>query len=650
MIIVLMFAMSLLIGCGKGKQGDQADKTANGTNENAPEILDCIPAGSTFYMTKSLSGTLDTAKKFMDDIGAGEMMEMMEMSVKSLDDEAKRGAPLMQQLRRALRLDKEINSKDSAALVLVNPAAADINIVELLKAAQSRSAAKGEPTSYFQESKIEELVAVICPGKIAKLIVAKTTTEGPLTVITDEYEKIYAVQKGSHVVMSTSKIAVTAILNSPKSVVSELSTDQIAMIEDSELTLHLDLKPYKPMFEMLLNPPDENLDSKSGEPTTSVMDTYISLARWLMNEFDTTTIGLKLGSDGLNIDSICTAKPGSTTEKIFQAESPNAGEVKLLDSIPSQPYIVAAGMNGWIKNPVFQKVITNMAMSILNENSLYKIDEKKQARILELHNEGMNMITGAQLVVGGSPKGKGLISYVHVIQCTDSAKYRSILFEASEFYNGIIASTEIPPGSPKPAINYAKDAEKIGDLSVDIMSDTVLNKPEDDGAESSEMPNTLLGEKNKRARIAAPNAKTLVMTIGGASEGMAQAIKAAGGKGPIPGDPETLKTMQFMPKNPSLLALFNTGNLMDVIRTSMTTAGATPAAIKDLPAFNSKTPIAFGMKAKGSTLHTSLHIPKPVIKETVAVLQKLHRQIQQNVKSWMGAINNSSGTAAPGDF
>jgi len=674
MILVLMFAMSLLIGCGKGEQGDAGDSadktdktdktaTATGTTENTAEILDCIPAGSTFYVTNSMSDTLDTVEMFMIDIGVGEMMGI---GVKRPGDGAKRDSMLMGQLKGALRLGEGLDPKGSAAFVLVNPKAAGIDIVKLLKDAKTRATAESGMANpyidYLTESKISELLAIILPSKLDTIMVGKTTTEGPLTVITSGSKKIYAVQKGSHVVMSPSKIAVTAILNSKKSVTGELSADQIAMVKGSELTMHLDLKPYKPMLNILLYLPDENLYKRLDKPLADVMKMYVSMGRGLLGELDTTTIGLKIGQDGVNIDSICAAKPGSITAKIFQAESSTGGGVKVLDSIPSLPYVSAVGMNGWMDNPLFQKAMMDMSMSMMGAGSIYKIDEKTKARMLEMQNELKDMVTSVQFVAGGAPKGKGVVSIAYVIKCKDSAKYLSVLPENVELSNQMMASAEMPPGSPTFVISYAKGAEKIGDLSVDIINITVSNKPEDDGAEFPEMLQILRGEKPEmlkmilgeekiRMRIAAPDATTLVMTIGGASEGMAQTIKTLGGKGPISSDPETLKIMRFMPKDPSMLALFNTGNLMDVIRTGMTTTGAKPDALKNLPTFNCKTPIAFGMKARGSTLHTSLHVPKPVIKETVTAVLELIRQMQPSaIRTGDQPINGNGDETVPSDF
>ncbi|MBT3198873.1 MAG: hypothetical protein HN350_03060 [Phycisphaerales bacterium] len=668
MALVLMFAMSLPIGCGKGEPGDAGDpgdktgKTATGTGANATAILDCIPAGSTFYVTKSLSDTIDSIEMFLIDISVGERMGI---GVKRPGDGIARDSMLLAQLKGLLRLGDGLDATGSAAMVLVNPEAAGINIVELLKAAKTRAAAESGMANpyidYFTESKITELLAIILPGNINAIMVGKTTTEGPLTVITSGFQKIYAVQKGSHVVMSPSKTAVTAVLNSKKSVTGELSADQIAMVKGSELTIHLDLKPYKPMLEMLLNLPDENLYKRLDKAIVPVMKMYISMGRGLLGELDATTIGLKLGSDGVNIDSICTAKPGSTTAKIFQAESSIDGGAKVLDSVPSLPYVSATGMTGWMDNPLFQKAMMDMSMSMMGAGGMYKIDEKTQAQMLKMQDELKDMVTGVQLVIGGAPKGKGVASLAYVIKCKDSAKYRSTSPQGIELYNKMMASTEMPPGSIKFAMDYAKDAEKIGDLPVDVITMTILNKPEDDQpplrellqilrGEQPELLKMILGEEKIRMRVAAPDATTLVMTVGGTSEAMAQTLKTLGGKGPISSDPGTVKIMKFMPKNPSLLALFNTGNLMDVIRTGMTAAGAKPDDLKNLPAFNCKTPIAFGMKAKGETLHTALHVPKPVIKEAVTAVLKLLEDMQRSAAEWNREINGSNSKAGPGDF
>jgi len=232
--------------------------------------------------------------------------------------------------------------------------------------------------------------------------------------------------------------------------------------------------------------------------------------------------------------------------------------------------------------------------------------------------------------------------------------------EGVEMSNKMLAGLEMPQGAPKLVMTYASDAEKIGDLSVDAMTISMSIEPAEDGAPlpalveilgggSPELLKMVLGEEKVRMLIAAPDAKTLVMTLGGSVEGLGEAIRVAGGKGPIPADPGTAMVMRSLPKAPSMVALFNMGNLIDVIRTGMTAAGAPPEAIKDLPAIKCKTPIAFGLKAKGATLHTSLHVPMPVIKETVAAILEFWRRMQRDVEKWNEQIRGQ-GTLDPGDL
>jgi len=628
-VVILVSAAILLAGCGKGDEPEPAPtpqhKSTGGIGAaGAPSIMECIPAGSSYFMTNSIAKTIDSTEMFLIDIGVGQMLGI---GVAHPGGGRPPRSVLLEKLKGLFKFGEGFDPKGAAAVVIVNPAAGGIDFLELLKAAEAQAKASGKPVSYRATIKPREFVAIVLPGTLEAFFAHdESTKEGRLTVTKMAGEKTYAAQKGPYVVLSPTKTAVTAILDAEKNAGTELSADEIALIKGSELAVHYDIRPFRPLAGKVMDELATTLEKSFDKPTAAGLKVYLMMARGLMNQMDTTTFGVKLGQNGVNIDSISTAKTGSTAAKVFAAESATPGGAKVLDSLPSMPYVAAMGVNGWMNNPTLHAAMVDMSKAMMGPDSIYKVDEKTKARMTELQTELAGMITGLQLVLGGAPKGKGMFSVAYVIKCKDSAKYRAMFPEGIELSNKMLAGLEMPPGSPKIAMTYTKDAEKVDGVSVDSMNILLSQVPGDDKDELPKMLKMVLGEENIRLLIATPDARTMVMTIGGSTEAMSQALKVCAGKGPIPAMPGTAAVMRNLPENPSIVALLNVANLLDVIRTGTKAAGMPPESIKMVPVINCKTPIAFGAKAKGATLQTGLYVAKPLIKEAVqAVMATIAR-------------------------
>lgn len=614
-ISILMSAGILLVGCGKAQEGESGP-SGRTASRNAPAITKCIPAGSLYYMTNSISKTIDSTEMFLIDIGLGPMMGI---SVSRPGDDRPRDSVLMTQLKQAFRLGEGFDPKGAAAFVMINPQAAGVDLVKELEAHQERTGSARVSRNFDGiEDKLQELMAFVAPGTIKTLFIkAELTTEGRLTVIDVGGPKLYAAQKGPYVILSPTKTAINTMLDAKKIAAEELSDDEIEMIEGSELAVHYSVGPYRPLMEKMLNDLIKEFQKGPDKVSAAGFAVYATMARASFEQLDATTIGVKLGQNGVNIDSICTPTSGSAAAKIFKAESTNAGGAKTIDSLPSLPYVAAMGVDGWFDNPDFHAAMTDLSKMLMGPDSIYKVDEKTKARLLELQTEMAGMVTGVQVVIGAAPKDKGMFNLSYVIRCKDSAKYLSVFPESTELTNKMMANMKMAQPSPKISMTFTKGAEKIGDLSVDSMDIVLSEVPELDPKELSKILKMVLGEESIRMLIATPDPKTLVMTLGGSTEALAEALKVASGGGPIPAEPGTALAMRNLPENPSIVALLNAGNLLDVIREGMKTAGAPVESIKMVPEIKCKTPIAFGLSTKGATLRTGLFVAKPLIRDSV---------------------------------
>ena len=631
--IILSLSLAFtLAGCG-GESEPPPDQKGN-TQKGAPNvkpgsILSQIPVGSSYFMTGSVDKTIGSAEMFLIDIGVGKMLNI---GVSRPGDGRGPRSELLDMIKKELKLGEGFDSKGGAAFVVLDPKTVGLDLVKLMDASQTKSA---EPTGPPPASNPEDMIAVILPGTVETLFAdAKPTKEGDLTVLKPNRKKIYAAQKGMYAVISPSSVAVKAIVAAKETAASELSKDELAMVNGSDVAMHVNVVPYRPVIKKLMEGFKEGLKTQFDPATAMGLGVYLMMGEALVEQLDTTTLGVKMGQNGLNIDSICTAKSGSTMAKVFAAESDAAGGAKVLDSLPSLPYVLAMGIDGWMDNAVMQTASMDLSRAIMGPGSPYKLDEKDIAKMEAMQAKVAGLVTGAQVVIGGAPAGKGMVSVAYVIHCRDSAKYRAIFPESIELAGKMMAAAQTQPNAPKVSMTYAKDVEKVDGKSVDALNISITSAPGVKPDELAAIFKMIFGEEKLRMLIATPDDKTLVMTLGGTTETLKETFKVAAHKGPIPAMGGTTQAMRNLPKNSSIVTLFNTANLMDVIRTGMKASGAPPKALEAVPVLKCKIPIAFGAKAKGATLHTGLFAAKAMIAEAVQAGMDAYSKARQ------GAMEN----------
>jgi len=617
---MLSIAFSLA-GCGSQTDPPPENSEQSSGDPKAAagdySILAQIPAGSSYAVTGNIEKAVGAAEMFLIDIGLGEPLGI---GVSRPGDGRPPRSDLLEMIKKELKLGKGFDPKGGAAFVVLDPKTVGVDLTKIMD----------KPGPGEVRPKEEDMIAAILPGSVETIFAdAKPTKEGDLTILTPNRKKIYAAQKGMYVVISPSKTAAKAVIDAKTSAASELSKDELAMVNGSEIAIHANVASYRPVINMLLAEAKKEMERELDPASAMGFGVYLMMGQAMIQQLDTTTLGVKMGSNGLNIDSICTAKPGSTMAKVFETESDSTAGVKVLDSLPSLPYVWAMGVDGWMDSAALLEASKEFSKAMIGPDSPYKLDEKDVAAMEAMQAKVAGLVTGVQFVVGGAPTGKGVASMTYVIRCQDSAKYLEAFPEGIALGNKMMAAAQTQPDAPKISMTYAKDVEKVDGKSVDAINISITGLP---GVKPDEMGPILkmfVGEETIRMLVAAPDDKTLVMTLGGSTETLKEAFKVAANKGPIPAMPETTQAMRNLPKDSSIVSLFSAANLLDVVRTGMKAAGAPPEALKDIPSLKCKIPIAFGAKAKGPTLHTSLYTAKPLIKEAIQAGMAAYNQARQ---------------------
>jgi hypothetical protein len=595
--------------CGCGGQEDASAPSGAREPSGPPAILECVPAGSTFYVSKSLSEDLGQIEKFLIDVGLGDTLEF---APGHPGYGLPRDGSMIARLKGMLRLGEGFDPSGASAAVFVNPKAAGIDFRKLLDAARTRAEADGGAgrygIDYGREVRLKDLQAYVLCGKLEKMFVGREATkQGGVTVLGGSSPvEAYVAQKGPYVIYCRSRAGLNAILNAKRTVADELSSDEIAIINDSDITIHFAIESFRPIVSEFMDIAAGFAEEDLDEPLATVAGLLVKMARGFVGQFDSATVGVKLGPDGLNIDSICTAKPGSLAARVFQAESKNAGGVKLLDSLPSLPYVAAIGIEGWLDNPDLGKSLGDIAKDVFGVESAGS-DESTASSV--------------QMVLGAAPEGNGVLCAAWVDKGPGAKKRSATAPADAALTNKILAGLKMPPEWPRLSMIYSKGVESIGVLPIDSATFVISNVREGDKKDITFLTNQVMGPSGLSFLTVTPNDKTRVTTFGGSTAGLRAALKVADGTGPIPSDRQVIQAMGHLPENPSIVAILSPSNLMDVIRRGMRALDARAESVVRVPVIQSKAPIAFGLQAKGATIRTALHAPKPLIKDIVRAIE-----------------------------
>ena len=590
------------------------------------EILKVIPAGSSYIAVNDVAKTFDNVEKFLVDIGVGPMLGL---GAGGSADGRKAPSVLLKMFKANAKLGDGFNANGGAAFVILDPSSVG---VDLFKASDS-----------VKPDDVEKIFVGLLPGKIEGLLAdRKLTTDGKFSVLTVGGDKLYARQAGPYVIYGKMKKPVQALMDAKKFAIGELSKDELKLVAGSNLIARYNSAPYKKIMLKGLDEFEKTFKKELG-PMAPVAGVYATIGRGMISQVDSLTVGVRLTNAGVNVDSITATRVGSTAAGILQTESGKSGGAKVLDSVPSMPYVFALGMKGWIDNKALNAELLDFSQKIVGAGAMGDVDKKTQAKIKAHQAKMADMITGFQLVIGGAPQGKGMVAMDYLIRCKDSAKYMKASRE-----NLALNAAVMKKGNPMlGGMNYVAQAETIDGLSVDAVDITMANAffGAADMARGFKMA---LGEEKIRMRLAAPDSKTMLITIGGVKTFLRESVRVAFGGGPIPKMPGTITAMKQLPKDSTIVSLFNVTNLLDAIRTGMLVAEAPPQAAAMVPAMKCQTPIAFGAKAKGTELHTGLFVPKDIVKEGVTAVMTTIARIEQQKREMMRQIQGEMEDEGPG--
>jgi hypothetical protein len=611
-ISVVGLTVLFLATCGWGQEVKPTAPAATPAGAKLESVLSHIPADALGFVVVGNAGDLGRkADKLLADLGVDQFL-----AKPSPDDPQKMiKTPVLDVLKGLAQLGPGFNPNGGVAAIMLDPKAYGINIVELMKGTKKPAADATTPPAggaAAPEAKPKVPFVIFVPGTGVKEVFGayKMAPSGKYTLVELRMGPTFAGQVGGYVVLSPNEKALDAVMSAQKMADTALPAEQAAVIAKGDLAYYINMKLAQPLMADILKQVQEQATAEAG-PGPPLVAFYMDFYRQMLSQMDSIVVAGRLGETGIVFEEMVSMLPDSAYGKAMLANK-DAGKAQL-SSLPNLPYVLAIGSSAGGATADKAKLATDMIDGLLKMDPLSTLADADKQALVKMVRDITDEVTGAEIVLGGAPAGKGLFGADFVIHCKDAEKMKGMLAEQAKLGQNIFRHLGKDDADvQKLTIRYVPKMETIGSVSADAI---VLDSPKLGDMKEDERTKMkkVLGEDKVRFLIASPDKNTVIVTFGGTADFMGEALKAAGGKGTIGTDPAAAEAMKNLPANCNGLVLINAGNLFDLIM-----AGAkTMAPDEELPPFKlaCKVPIALGSGVTGSSAHVVIYVPTQLIKE-----------------------------------
>ena len=555
----------------------------------ASAALKQIPAGCMgFVVVNNVNGMCGKVENFLKSIGPGGM-PLLPMGV-------------LDMVKTQLQLGKGFNSNGPFVLVMLDAQLYGVDLLQML----NLPGAKPAPGA---EKQPEVPAVILIPGKDpAKIFAAREgKKEGDYLKIGGMYWR----QAGSFVAGSPSKKALAAVAAVRKSVLTQLSPADKALIARNDAAVWLNFKIVGPIAQAALKKL-EKAAAEEGAAAAKMAGMGPALAMYgaLVKELEDVALGLRFAKTGILIESRVSFLADSSMGKALAATKVLPGG--LLDRLPTTPYIVAMGFRGTV---VPKDLNAQMLDKFMAAGMLKGLSAETKAKWRKMTREFQDQVTGVQFSAGAITGGEGLVGLVYVIECKSADKVRALLPDnvgmVSEVYKA--SGHEV---LSKIKIKYHKGLEAVGTQKLDAITVDHPDLAQMDESGRAKLK-TILGDDKIRLLVGKADAKTLVITLGGGKEFLDTAMKTAKARsGKLRADPGTATALAMLPKKRMGVGLLNVGNIMTVVKKVAAAVGETPPSINLI----APTPLAGSMSIEKSDMLLVGYIPTDAIQGIVGAV------------------------------
>ncbi len=632
-----------------------------GAMGKAGAVLDKLPADSVaFVVVNDMNATGTRVDKLLTSMGVGPMIGIMPGGPTSDVSQA------LTMLQTQMKLGEGFDPNGGFAAAILDPAKFGMDIPAMVQAEIDGTSTATKKDVLSKLPMIMYLSGSSLQGIFTEL---EVTTEDGFDVADVDGVSLYAKSVDGYVVMSFNKKALVAALAGPKGV-AKVTADEMKLVKGGDFSYWINIKALKPTIDKLLKIAKTEIDKEmkqhQGRGTTmafgiasggmnpaDLFDLYFKLYETVVADIDSGAVAASLKKEGILVEEIITADPKSLLGRMLKEAESLEGGPKLLNSLPSMPYVLAVG-SAQPSGKAFTEFSEKMNKVILGSSFYDKFDKKIIEGMVERSKDAAGLITECQMVMGGAPEGSGIFGIGVVYKTTDSAKLMKMIHREVPTYNELISklvAKEMADKADAPIISITiqKGEEKIAGVNVDVIKVAVpalTNMAASGNSELDKLAKALGDDKfakdrTFRAFLAAPDKNTVVLTFGGGTAFCTQAIKASAGKGPIAMEAGTKSALKHLPANPTVIALFNATNLVEAVKTGaiVMTGQPLPIAIT----FTGQTPLAVAGSIKGNSARAGLYIP-------TSLLVDISRSVMTMMMGGMMGSSSQPSGPPPGGF
>ena len=558
------------------------------------EVLQRIPAGCAgFVIVNNVEG----------------MGAKVDAFIKSISPEGEPMLPMgvVDMLLGQVEFGEGLNRNGPFAAVMLDPQLYGLDLLKMigLPTKSATAPAAGSATEPATEQPAVPVVLLV-PGKDpAKLLAAHNPVKDGDYFRTDG--GTFWIQLGNFVVGSPNKKALAAVVKAEKSVVSELSLADKALIVRNDAAAWVNFKVVGPMAEGVLAGVKGMLTAEEDPAMAGVIPMF-DMYGALIREVQDVALGVRFVPSGILIETQCSFKPEGIVGKALATVKLSSGP--LLNRLPTMPYIMAFGARGTSAMP--KELNAKMLDSFVTSGLLKDLSAESIAKLKQMAGEFDGQVDGVQLYLGGVTSGEGQIGVAYVLECKSAAKVRELLPDYIALVSEIYQAMD-DENINQIALKYHKGLETIDDRKVDVIS---IDHPKLASMEVSDQTKlrAVLGEDKIRLLVAQADAKTLVLTLGGGKSFLAAALGAAGGTGKLAADPATAKSLKMLPTRRMAVGLLNVGNVIKVIKSVSMALGEEPPPIN----IQAPEPIAGSISVEKSDVQIVCYIPSDTVKNVMA--------------------------------
>jgi len=393
----------------------------------------------------------------------------------------------------------------------------------------------------------------------------------------------FAAIKGSQLILARMPDVAQAIAGSKKGLHTELSSTELNMLNGLDVLLWIGADRLIPLVRQQIESMMDMMAMMQGGANPLAMKQAELSKKQLALYFDglaSLAIGLSLDGSGLDLRVAGTSKPATKLHSMMTVR--NTTE-PLLRSLPGGDYVFAFGET--IDPAQMKAGVEQLDDYVSLANEIEGLDKEQVSKLKQKLKTWIPLNTGVRASMQAvAPNDHGVFRMTVIFDTTDSASWfeqANASFELikSIFMDQKVADLGSEALSMAKATTFTAKAEKIGDSNVAHLR-VDLTKIETIDEEVIEDIQNVIGKDGPMIRLAAANAKTVVITFGGGTGYLEKALTLAkSGDSPLDADPGIQKISKKLSKNRYMVGYLAVDQLFAGMRHVMTAMDEDPLPI-----------------------------------------------------------------------